>query len=294
VLRRSVLLLILSLASLYSVGAAQDYGYYVGLTRQPTPVFKSADTTKPAGYLAAGSIVGFMSGITWGMPVDNLGFIKVYLFNNNKTTEGGYSNLWVPDGALDLFAYACDEKPAYGATACPPVDLKGMFHQKWAPAIRSELADQAARLGISLAPQAVIKKAAYDSAVIAAANVKLPDYNPAPWLEYGEPVSVMDQALGIGTRMATREANRQIDRADRKLAAEIDAAAGTAAEAEEEEEALTNASVLDMLASGLSTEIVILKIRASAGSYDLSNKGLKQLQDKKVPMEVISAMMAKK
>jgi hypothetical protein len=55
--------------------------------------------------------------------------------------------------------------------------------------------------------------------------------------------------------------------------------------------ALTNADVLDMLKAGLSQEIVIAKIRASACGFDTAPAALKELKAASVPDAVILAMV---
>ncbi|HEY8184673.1 MAG TPA: hypothetical protein VIF64_01310 [Pyrinomonadaceae bacterium] len=54
---------------------------------------------------------------------------------------------------------------------------------------------------------------------------------------------------------------------------------------------LTNKDVLDMVKSGLSTEIVVAKIKASPGKYDTSATTLAELKAANVPDAVIMAML---
>lgn len=56
---------------------------------------------------------------------------------------------------------------------------------------------------------------------------------------------------------------------------------------------LTNKDVLAMLRSGLSTEIVVAKIKASPGKFDTSSAGLTELKSFNVPDPVILAMVEK-
>jgi hypothetical protein len=54
---------------------------------------------------------------------------------------------------------------------------------------------------------------------------------------------------------------------------------------------LTNADVLDMLKAGLSQEIVVAKINASACEFDTSPAALKALKSANVPDAIILAMV---
>src|SRR5258706_14277420 len=55
--------------------------------------------------------------------------------------------------------------------------------------------------------------------------------------------------------------------------------------------ALTNKDVVDMVKSGLATEIVVAKIRASPGNFDTSAATLAELKSANVPDSVIMAMV---
>jgi hypothetical protein len=54
---------------------------------------------------------------------------------------------------------------------------------------------------------------------------------------------------------------------------------------------LTNKDVLDMVKSGLATEIIVAKIKASPGNYDTSAATLAELKSANVPDAVIMAMV---
>lgn len=54
---------------------------------------------------------------------------------------------------------------------------------------------------------------------------------------------------------------------------------------------LTNKDVLDMVHSGLATEIVVAKIKASPGRFDTSAATLAELKSANVPDAVIMAMV---
>jgi hypothetical protein len=56
-------------------------------------------------------------------------------------------------------------------------------------------------------------------------------------------------------------------------------------------EALTNDTVVEMVRAGLSTSIIVSKVRMSAPAYDLSAKELVRLKNSGVPDEVIEAMI---
>lgn len=58
-------------------------------------------------------------------------------------------------------------------------------------------------------------------------------------------------------------------------------------------EVLTNASVIELVKLGLADDLIIQKIRQSAGSYDTSVEGLKQLKAARVSDTVIKEMLAK-
>jgi hypothetical protein len=60
-----------------------------------------------------------------------------------------------------------------------------------------------------------------------------------------------------------------------------------------DEAPLSNADVVRMLQAGLSAELVISKIQASAAAFDTSTGALVELAEAKVPEPVIRAMMAK-
>src|SRR5215469_4474614 len=59
------------------------------------------------------------------------------------------------------------------------------------------------------------------------------------------------------------------------------------------QQALTNETVIKMVKSGLSDDIIITTINSSAGNYDVSANGLIALKSGGVSDKVISAMMAK-
>src|SRR5258708_5457699 len=54
---------------------------------------------------------------------------------------------------------------------------------------------------------------------------------------------------------------------------------------------LANKDVLDMLKSGLATEIVVAKIKSSPGNFDTSTATLAELKSANVPDAVILAML---
>src|SRR5688500_5405469 len=54
---------------------------------------------------------------------------------------------------------------------------------------------------------------------------------------------------------------------------------------------LTNSDVIEMVKSGVSTEIIAEKIRASDTKFDVSAAGLRQLSDSSVPDAVVVAMI---
>src|SRR5580704_1113983 len=55
--------------------------------------------------------------------------------------------------------------------------------------------------------------------------------------------------------------------------------------------ALTNQDVVDLVKTGLSTDIIVAKIRTSSNQFDTSTAGLKGLKDAGVPDAVIVAMV---
>ncbi|MDU8886790.1 hypothetical protein RXV94_11515 [Yeosuana sp. MJ-SS3] len=60
------------------------------------------------------------------------------------------------------------------------------------------------------------------------------------------------------------------------------------------QEVLTNKSVYDLVEVGFESEIIIAKINSSECDFDTTVEGLKQLKSKKVPSEVILAMIENK
>lgn len=57
------------------------------------------------------------------------------------------------------------------------------------------------------------------------------------------------------------------------------------------DEVLTNAKVIDLYNKGLSTTIIVNKIKASKNSFDVSTDALIALKDKKVPDDIVNAMV---
>src|SRR5215204_1596727 len=58
------------------------------------------------------------------------------------------------------------------------------------------------------------------------------------------------------------------------------------------QEILTNKSIIEMVKSGLSPEIIIAKIQASTSGFDTSTEALKSLTENEVPEKVVIAMIA--
>ena len=306
-LRRLLVLLTL----LISLAGAEEYHYYVGIVREPTRSYASSDTTEPESYIADGTICAFIQGMMfWSHPTSENGLINIHVFNNNYYGGSDYLNTWIPESAIQLYEFPCDEKPYANAPACSPVGIKSFTKQKWADNIVALLEDKFKAMGVPRASKAVLTKAEFDSAVIVAdARPPLPEMEPAPFLAHNGETSLFAFATGVGTRMAKREANRQVNRAERiagekvdELKSDVNAIKDEATQTGQQlkngaaslSNALTNAALVEMLKQGLSKDIVLLKIKTSPAKFDLSNAGLKSLQDNNVPLEIIEAMMAKK
>src|SRR5437868_7632938 len=61
--------------------------------------------------------------------------------------------------------------------------------------------------------------------------------------------------------------------------------------AQQKEEVLTNASVINLYKKGLSASIILSKIKTSKSNFDVSTNGLINLKEEKIPDEIVNAMV---
>src|ERR1035437_2266313 len=57
------------------------------------------------------------------------------------------------------------------------------------------------------------------------------------------------------------------------------------------DEVLTNASVVNLYSKGLSTSIIVSKIKTSKSNFDVSTDALIKLKDQKIPDDIVNAMV---